>query len=59
MVQCENTILITWLLVQICAQDCIRNPYLIAKLIEVLFVINGQAQVHIYLAIKIYLAIYI
>lgn len=40
-----DTVLITWLLVLICAQDCIRNPYLIAKLIEVLFVINASVQV--------------
>ncbi|OXU26331.1 hypothetical protein TSAR_003121 [Trichomalopsis sarcophagae] len=39
-----DTVLITWLLVLICAQDCIRNPYLIAKLIEVLFVINASVQ---------------
>lgn len=40
-----DSVLITWLLVVICAQDCIRNPYLIAKLIEVLFVINSNFQV--------------
>ncbi|XP_011502068.1 PREDICTED: ubiquitin conjugation factor E4 B [Ceratosolen solmsi marchali] len=39
-----DTILITWLLVLICAQDCMRNPYLVAKLIEVLFVINASVQ---------------
>ena len=35
----------TWLMVMICAQDCIRNPYLIAKLIEVLFVIVASLNV--------------
>ncbi|XP_066601539.1 ubiquitin conjugation factor E4 B [Prorops nasuta] len=36
--------LITWLLVVICTPHCIRNPYLIAKIIEVLFVINPSIQ---------------
>ncbi|XP_043267135.1 ubiquitin conjugation factor E4 B [Venturia canescens] len=36
--------LITWLLVVICTPHCIRNPYLIAKIIEVLFVINPSVQ---------------
>ncbi|XP_074108795.1 ubiquitination factor E4B [Cotesia typhae] len=36
--------LITWLLVTICTPHCIRNPYLIAKIIEVLFVINTSSQ---------------
>ncbi|KAJ8676226.1 hypothetical protein QAD02_012012 [Eretmocerus hayati] len=39
-----DSVLITWLLVLICAQDCIKNPYLVAKLIEVLFVINASVQ---------------
>ena len=37
--------LITWLLVVVCTPHCIRNPYLIAKVIEVLFVINPSVQV--------------
>lgn len=37
--------LITWLLVVVCTPHCIRNPYLIAKIIEVLFVINPSVQV--------------
>lgn len=37
--------LITWLLVVICTPHCIRNPYLIAKIIEVIFVINPSVQV--------------
>ncbi|XP_015606835.1 ubiquitin conjugation factor E4 B [Cephus cinctus] len=36
--------LITWLLVVICTPHCIRNPYLIAKIIEVLYVINPSVQ---------------
>ncbi|XP_018354562.1 PREDICTED: ubiquitin conjugation factor E4 B [Trachymyrmex septentrionalis] len=36
--------LITWLLVVVCTPHCIRNPYLIAKIIEVLFVINPSPQ---------------
>ncbi|XP_043469327.1 ubiquitin conjugation factor E4 B [Leptopilina heterotoma] len=36
--------LITWLLVMVCTPHCIRNPYLIAKVIEVLFVINPSVQ---------------
>ncbi|KAF7992765.1 hypothetical protein HCN44_005109 [Aphidius gifuensis] len=39
----ENS-LITWLLVVICTPHCMRNPYLIAKIIEVLFVINPSVQ---------------
>lgn len=37
--------LVTWLLVVVCTPHCIRNPYLIAKIIEVLFVINPSIQV--------------
>lgn len=29
---------ITWLLTSICAPHCIRNPYVVAKLVEVLYV---------------------
>ncbi|XP_068966391.1 ubiquitin conjugation factor E4 B [Bombus flavifrons] len=36
--------LITWLLVVVCTPHCIRNPYLIAKIIEVIFVINPNVQ---------------
>ncbi|XP_012285979.1 ubiquitin conjugation factor E4 B [Orussus abietinus] len=36
--------LITWLLVVVCAPHCIKNPYLIAKIVEVLFVINPGVQ---------------
>lgn len=36
--------LICWLLVVVCAPHCIRNPYLVAKIIEVLFVINPGIQ---------------
>uniref|UniRef100_A0A1B6DV73 Ubiquitin conjugation factor E4 B n=1 Tax=Clastoptera arizonana TaxID=38151 RepID=A0A1B6DV73_9HEMI len=32
--------MISWLLVTICTPQCIKNPYLVAKIIEVLFVLN-------------------
>lgn len=35
----DNSI-ITWLLTCVCAPQCIRNPYVTAKLVEVLFVIS-------------------
>lgn len=31
---------ITWLLTSICAVQCIKNPYVVAKLIEVMFVVS-------------------
>ncbi|XP_014216828.1 ubiquitin conjugation factor E4 B [Copidosoma floridanum] len=39
-----DSIIISWLLVLICAQDCMKNPYLVAKLIEVLYLLNGKAE---------------
>lgn len=36
--------LITWLLIAICSSHCIKNPYLVAKIIEVIFVINPNIQ---------------
>lgn len=36
--------LITWILVIICSSHCIKNPYLVAKMIEVVFVINPSIQ---------------
>ncbi|XP_063243821.1 ubiquitin conjugation factor E4 B [Bacillus rossius redtenbacheri] len=36
--------LITWLLVAVCSPHFIKNPYLVAKIIEVLFVINPGVQ---------------
>ncbi|XP_034248933.1 ubiquitin conjugation factor E4 B [Thrips palmi] len=41
---CMEDSLICWLLVVVCAPHCIRNPYLVAKIIEVLFVINPGIQ---------------
>ena len=35
---------VTFLVVFICSQNYIRNPYLIAKLVEVLFVTNPAVQ---------------
>nr|CAD7398434.1 unnamed protein product [Timema poppensis] len=36
--------LVTWLLVGVCSPHYFRNPYLIAKIIEVLFVVNPGIQ---------------
>jgi len=36
--------MITWLLVATCSPQIIRNPYLVAKIIEVLFVLNPGIQ---------------
>lgn len=46
--------LITWLLVVVCTPHCIRNPYLIAKIIEVIFVINPNVQVNKKMIVIIY-----
>ncbi|KAI4456816.1 ubiquitination factor e4 [Holotrichia oblita] len=39
----EDT-LITWLLVVMCSSNCIKNPYLIAKIVEVVFIINLSVE---------------
>lgn len=36
--------MITFLLVMICASHSIKNPYLVAKIVEVVFMINPQVQ---------------
>lgn len=41
---CTEDSLITWLLVAVCSPQCIKNPYMVAKIIEVLFVINPGIQ---------------
>ncbi|PNF25093.1 hypothetical protein B7P43_G02009 [Cryptotermes secundus] len=41
---CTEDSLITWLLVVVCSPQCIKNPYMVAKIIEVLFVINPGIQ---------------
>ncbi|XP_054268263.1 ubiquitin conjugation factor E4 B [Macrosteles quadrilineatus] len=38
--------MITWLLVATCSPHCIKNPYLVAKIIEVLFVLNPGFNPH-------------
>ncbi|CAH0393834.1 unnamed protein product [Bemisia tabaci] len=38
--------MITWLLVIVCAPHAIKNPYLVAKIIEVLFVVNPGFLAH-------------
>lgn len=42
--------LITWLLLAICVPHAFKNPYLVAKIIEVLFVLNTSMQTteHLY-----------
>lgn len=34
----------TWILTCVCAPQCIRNPYVTAKLVEALFVISPSVQ---------------
>lgn len=36
--------MITWLLVAVCSPHCFKNPYLVAKIIEVLYVLNPGIQ---------------
>lgn len=36
--------IITWLLTCVCAPQCIKNPYVTAKLIEVMFVVSPSIQ---------------
>lgn len=36
--------IITWLLTCVCAPHCIKNPYVTAKLVEVLFVTSPSIQ---------------
>lgn len=44
MVSLIDDSIVTWLLTCICAPQCIRNPYIIAKLVEVLFVISPTSS---------------
>lgn len=44
MVSLIDDSIVTWLLTCICAPQCIRNPYVIAKLVEVLFVISPSSS---------------
>lgn len=41
---CTENSLLTWLLIAVCCPQFIKNPYLIAKIIEVLFVISPSIQ---------------
>lgn len=36
--------LINWLLVIMCSSHCIKNPYLVAKIVEVVFILNPLVQ---------------
>ena len=36
----------TWLLTLVCSAHCFNNPYLVAKLVEVLFMMNPVVQVN-------------
>jgi len=39
-----DTIVMTWLLMLVCSAHCFNNPYLVAKLVEVLFMMNPSVQ---------------
>lgn len=41
----DNSI-VTWLLTTVCAPQCIKNPYVLAKLVEVLFVTPQNQNLH-------------
>lgn len=43
-IDCMDETIVTWLLSLICAPHLIKNPYLTAKLVEVLFVISPSIQ---------------
>ena len=38
-------LVMTWLLTLVCSAQCFKNPYLVAKLVEVLFMMNPEVQV--------------
>ena len=38
-------VVMTWLLTLVCSAQCFNNPYLVAKLVEVLFMMNPSVQV--------------
>lgn len=46
--------IITWLLTCVCAPQCIKNPYVTAKLVEVLFNVslNAHSNPALYLAVS-------
>lgn len=43
-IDCMDQSIVTWLLTLVCAPHLIKNPYLTAKLVEVLFVISPTIQ---------------
>ena len=36
--------MLSWFLVAVCSQHCFKNPYLVSKIVEVLFVIHPNVQ---------------
>lgn len=40
-----DQMVMTWLLTLVCSAHCFNNPYLVAKLVEVLFMMNPSVQV--------------
>lgn len=43
-IDCLDETIVTWILSLVCAPHLIKNPYLTAKLVEVLFVISPSIQ---------------
>jgi ubiquitin conjugation factor E4 B len=41
-----DQMVMTWLLTLVCSAHCFNNPYLVAKLVEVLFMMNPSVQVY-------------
>lgn len=46
-----DQMMMTWLLTLVCSANCFNNPYLVAKLVEVLFMMNPTVQVYCCLVI--------
>lgn len=43
----HDHVMMTWLLMLVCSAQCFNNPYLVAKLVEVLFMMNPSVQVFV------------
>jgi ubiquitin conjugation factor E4 B len=48
-----DQMVMTWLLTLVCSAHCFNNPYLVAKLVEVLFMMNPSVQVYEFLLLTI------